>query len=560
MTINSKQLKLILGAIVSIAFALRIVGLSVSPPSLNWDEVSHGYNAYSILNTGHDEWGKPFPLIFRAYGDYKLPLYVYLTSLSEALFGLNIYSVRLVSVLAGTLSVLFTYLLTKELFRKVNKNYELIALVAAGFLAIEPWSLFLSRGAFEANLAQMFIIAGFYFILKHKKRSAIYQFIGLILLGLSVWTYNSARIFVPLLLVSFLLLFNKSKLRKPVKYKILLLPIVIFFVPMFIQLIKPAGQARFNWVSFVNDSYINNIITARNNSQLSPLLTRLAYNRYTYFLPQFTRNYMSHFSPEFLFIKGGSHYQFGVPGTGLIYPIQIIFIILGLVYLLNKHNKYSIFIFSWILLAPIASSLTVDTPHALRFIVILPIPMVLAALGLVTFVGYIQNKVYKTIIVISYIIVLCYLFISFEKKLFIDYPKAYSWSFQYGEEQMVNYLKTKYSSYDYILVSKEYGEPHEFVLFYWPWDPEQYYNDSNLIRFHQSNWYWVDGFDKFYFVNSWDIPSEGSQFILESSKHVDCSKKKCLLVIGNKSEKADWIKVNTIDFLDNNPAFRFYEN
>src|SRR3989344_4858708 len=112
--INNKKYILI-GLILVIAFFLRIFNVVYDPPSLNWDEVSIGYNAFSVLKTSKDEWGKVFPTIFRAYGDYKLPLYVYLTVPSISLFGLNTFSVRLVSVVAGTISVLFTYLLVKEL-------------------------------------------------------------------------------------------------------------------------------------------------------------------------------------------------------------------------------------------------------------------------------------------------------------------------------------------------------------------------------------------------------------------------------------------------------------
>ena len=88
----------ILFLIVVLAFVLRFVQLDSLPPSLNWDEVSHGYNAYSILKTGKDEWGKFLPIIFRAYGDYKLPLYIYITAFSEFIFGLNEFAVRLPSV------------------------------------------------------------------------------------------------------------------------------------------------------------------------------------------------------------------------------------------------------------------------------------------------------------------------------------------------------------------------------------------------------------------------------------------------------------------------------
>ena len=107
-----------------LGFILRFTGLDQNPPSLNWDEVSHGYNAFSILKTGKDEWGVTFPLIFRAFGDYKLPLYIYLTTVPVALFGLNAISVRLISVLAGTLAIPGIYLLTRQLFPKVALNFK----------------------------------------------------------------------------------------------------------------------------------------------------------------------------------------------------------------------------------------------------------------------------------------------------------------------------------------------------------------------------------------------------------------------------------------------------
>ena len=101
-----------------IAFVLRISNVDSLPPALNWDEVSHGYNAWSILKTAKDEWGKLFPIIFKAYGDFKLPVYIYVTALFEFVFGLNSWAVRLPSVLAGVGTVFFTYYLVRELFEK----------------------------------------------------------------------------------------------------------------------------------------------------------------------------------------------------------------------------------------------------------------------------------------------------------------------------------------------------------------------------------------------------------------------------------------------------------
>src|SRR3989304_2614837 len=146
--------------IVFLAFFLRIYRVWDVPPGLSWDEVSIGYNAYSILLTGRDEHQRLMPLdTFVAYGDYKPPLPIYLTVVSVALFGLNELAVRLPSVLAGSLAVLFTYLLVFELFSG-NKRASVYAHISALLLAISPWHWTLSRAGFEANIATLFLIIG----------------------------------------------------------------------------------------------------------------------------------------------------------------------------------------------------------------------------------------------------------------------------------------------------------------------------------------------------------------------------------------------------------------
>jgi hypothetical protein len=137
----------------------------------------------------------------------------------------------------------------------------------------------------------------------------------------------------------------------------------------------------------------------------------------------------------------------------------------------------------------------------------------------------------------------------------------YSWSWQYGYKEVVEYIKDVYQDYDKIIITKKYGEPHEFILFLWPWDPGAYQNDPNLVRFDQTNWYWVDRFDKFYFVNDWDIPKESDEnFILESGEEFDCKNSRCLLVTSPSNYQKDWQLLKTIYFLDGKPAFEIMEN
>src|SRR3989344_3166952 len=206
--------------IVALGLFLRLVWLSDFPPSLNWDEASLGYNAYSLLKTGHDEWGVAFPAIFRAFGDYKLPGYVYLAVPAVKLFGLTVPGVRLPSALAGTMLIFVTYLLARAFFSDTR-----ISLLASFLVAVEPWTWFLSRVALEANLAALLIALGLLFILRRQTVWAVF------FLGLSVWTYNSARLFVPLFLISFWLI-RRPRLF-PIHYSLLLLTISATSLPTF---------------------------------------------------------------------------------------------------------------------------------------------------------------------------------------------------------------------------------------------------------------------------------------------------------------------------------------
>ena len=576
--INFLNKNYILVIIVLFAAGLRFVKIAQIPPSLNWDEVSHGYNAYSILKSGRDEWDKSFPIIFKAYGDYKLPVYIYITVISEFLFGLNAFAVRLPSVLAGIGTVIFTYLFVKELFvyrgntlTNTQNDAERVALLSSLLAAVEPWSLFLSRGAFEANLALFFIVAGVYFFFR-SFRSSNFLLLTSFLFGLSVWTYNSARIFVPLLIVTLVLLFKKELLgvfkenRQLTSYILLLTS--LFFLTMFYQLLNPIGQARYGRVAIIDDGAIAQIIEARQNSSFGPLLTRLIYNRPTYFTQRFIENWGSHFTCSFLFFRGGSHYQFSVPGHGLLYLVNLPFFFSGLLILLKrvlKRDKASFFLLSWLILAPVPSSLTREAPHVLRSIVMLPIPMVLSAVGLVAVVNWLNKiRIFKNKYKILYLIYFVFLAGFVENYLniyFNDYKRIFSWSWQYGYRQVVDYIKLDYDKYDKIIVTKKYGEPHEFLLFFLSWDPGEYRNDPNLIRFNQSNWFWVDRFDKFYFVNDWNVPKEEWQsFKLESGTSFNCIGQKCLLITSPENSPKTWSKLKTVYFLDGKVAFDLYEN
>ncbi len=503
-----------------VSLCLHLYQIQKYPPSLNWDEISHGYNAYSILKTGQDEWGTSLPSIFRAYGDYKLPLYIYLTVPSVALLGLNPLSIRLVSIIAGALIPVFVYLISLHFFssKSTRSKTKLLAFLAALVTALSPWSIFLSRIALEANLFIFLFIVSIYFLIKSKPAlsSLIYAF-GLI-------TYNSSRVLLPFYLILLAVHLFRSKYKLKANW-FRFLPFLAIIILVSFQTISQSGQARYQWVSLLDQGAINRI------NQLRQTYPRILVNKVTYFAFTATKNYLAHFNPKFLFLNGGSHYQFNIPNYPLISPLLLPIFIIGLFYL----PKYPI-IFFLLLITPIPSAITRDAPHTLRSGPFLLTANLVIALGL-----HQLSKVNPKAIYLFVFIALFTSQISFWPQ-YRRYATNYSNSWQYGYKQAVNYAKQNYSHYDQIYFSKYYGEPHEFILFYWPWDPASYQDDPSKVWDYHANWYWVDAFDKFKFINDWQIKDQ----VIPSNS---------LLITSPGNFPTGGHHLHTINFLDSTPAF-----
>ena len=582
--INPKLLLILFAAVV-----LRFVLLDEAPPSLNWDETSHGYNAYSILTTGKDEWGEDLPLIFRAFGDYKLPVYIYLTSLSVFAFGLNELAVRMPSIVAGVMHVAGAYFLALELFgylgRELKRKKGLVfdvfvkygrntALLTALLVAVGPWDIFLSRWAFEANVGQALLVWGAYFFLKGLKDVKFFV-PSSFLLGLSVWTYNSQRVFAPLLVAFLVVLFlkgkkdffSKARFSKGRVYLALsAFFVAVFFLPMFFQLFSSEGMARYSKVSIIDEGAISRINELRGQKDLPGGLGRLFYNKGTFFAFISAGNFISYLDPSFWFLRGGSQYQYNVVGSGLYYPASLPFFLLGLglfLYCMRGRSKAAGLVVFWVFASLIPASITRDGGYALRVVTVLPMVNLLTAAGACLFFVWLSKRSWTLLLPakVALLVVLLFSLEGYMSHYVEDYSKDYSWSWQWGHRQMVEFVKARYDSYDKIIITKKYGEPHIFLLFYWPWEPGKYREDGNLIRYEQTGWWWVDRFDKFYFVNDWEIPLESdNDFVLESGLRFDCEREKCLLVTSPGTYQNDYRLLESIYFLDGTRAFDMVDN
>ena len=186
--LKGKKLLLLIVLFV-ISFSLRLYKLESVPSGAHPDEASWGYNAYSILKTGKDEHGASYPLIFKAFGDQKLPAYIYSLVPSVKAFGLNNFAVRFPSVLAGSILVALTFVLLMELGFTIP-----ISFLGALIGATSPWLISLSRlFGYDSNLALLFFVLGIFFTLRAVKSKKMFPIVlSGIFFGLTWYSYVSS--------------------------------------------------------------------------------------------------------------------------------------------------------------------------------------------------------------------------------------------------------------------------------------------------------------------------------------------------------------------------------
>ena len=390
--INQRTLIIIL----LLAAFLRLYKLD-NYPAFNADEAAIGYNAYSLLETGKDEHGNPWPIHFQSFNDYKPGLYVYLVMPFVKIIGLNEWSVRFPNALLGIASVYLIYLLVREMVNGqwlmvkkksiindqslaiedldskqsylLTTNHQLLALIASFLLAISPWHLHFSRGGWEVNTATFFIMLGVYFFLKYiSKKRFLFIVSCLLFLVLSMYSYHSARIISPLLFFGLLTLFWKEINLKIKQLMILGLIGFLFSAPLIVDLTKSDIVSRAAGVGLFADT---GPIERTNEQRMehAGVVSRIFHNKATNYGLTFLKNWGEHYHGLFLFVSGDEIQRNRVPETGQMYLFEIITVILGLCVLFSRiiqNSKFIILILYWLLIAPIPASMTFQSPHSLR--------------------------------------------------------------------------------------------------------------------------------------------------------------------------------------------------
>lgn len=480
--IIKKRILLLFLSIFIIGSILRLWQLGATPLSLTWDEVALGYNAYSIFETGKDEFGKPFPVVMRSFDDYKPAFYTYLIIPTYKIFGLNEFSVRFPSAVIGILTLVSVYYLIKKLFKR-----EDIALLTMFLMAISPWHIQFSRVGFESNVGLgLNIFAATFFLYGLRRYWMI--ILAALFAGLSVHTYQSDRVFTPLFVLGMAIIFLKPLLQVPKKYiitavlvgLIVVAPLVIYILSDSNALLRAKGTSVFsdNTVLLKDNAKRNEF-----NIEIGNELGKVLDNRRVVYFKSVVEGYLSHFSPNWLL--RGDLARHHAPEMGLIYIWEFPFILIGIYILLfskfDIRTKY--FIFFWFLLAPLPASITTGVPHAVRTLNFLPTWQVFTVLGLISAYGAVSSIRYsvfsiklKHLIFMFSILFFVFNFLYYLNQYFVQQNYFHARDWLYGHKEVIQeVLKREQNFQKVVFTNKEpFDRSNMYFLFYSMYSPAKY--------------------------------------------------------------------------------------
>ncbi len=536
--------------IISLALFLRFVKLTENPVGLTLDETGIGYDAYSILKTGHDEYGQFMPLAFRSIDDYKPPVLIYLMVPSIAVFGLNEWGVRFPVAAISVLTVFVVYFLVKKLTKDIR-----IALFATFLMAISPWHIHFSRAAYEAVVALFFLIFGGWLFFKSLEEKGRFLWLSAISFILSMYSYHTERVFVPIFLIGIGFL-CRQKLWQLKKQAITAILVgLIFAIPLIGIMVSPTMNIRAATAFITKDLFLMRQMHP-SGSDVS-FVTRVLDNNPLVISQYWAKRYLNYLDPTFLFFNGHLLTIKDSPqGMGLLYFFELPLLIIGLWRLLLKPSLARGVLIFWFLLAPLVPSLTIDEQHPLRTMVILPVPQIISAFGFFVIWEWLSRKrsLFKKLavsVVGLLIIINVFYFLDF---YWVHLPIQRSEDFADGFKEKTLYAIQNQDKYQEIVIDSVHGTtdnqiwgvPYLYFLFYGKYDPHTYQTETKRSGGNTQDLY---GFGKYTFTHI-DWPKETSP----SGKLYIAS------VRNSIKEDNDKLKILKTIYLKNGlPAFRIIE-
>lgn len=474
--------------IIFAAAFFRFFGLGNVPAGLTWDEAAIGYNGYAIISTRRDEWLEKLPISFQSFGDYKSPLAIYVTGIFTYVFGLTPFVVRLPFAIAGVITIGAFYYICLQLYQGFA-NKKLYSLVSVFLLALSPWHIHFTRVGFESGMALAIFSVALALFLNflskiHTKPSFFsHSSLGVLATTLFVatlYTYHSAKIVVPLLVISTTVLFIPVKkiLEQWQRFVVLVATALLLSWPLLMDTLYGPGATRAGVLLFSEQLSVSAYITS------------------------IASNYILHLSPQFLLQGATDSLRHGTGVWGVLLATTYLLAISGLIGCIREsvhkrsswYTKIGVWSILVILVGLLPAVLTREVPHANRALFALPGFIVLATLGLrflldqVTQVPQLQLYYARQSLFGSLALLHVVLFLAFWQYYLEVYPTKNSQAFQEGYIEAFTLAKAYEKGeggkqeVEKIIFSDEYQQPYIYALFVRRTNPI-WYRGGSLVKY-----------------------------------------------------------------------------
>lgn len=462
----------LISVIACFALLLYTHKLGSVPAGFYIDEALPGYNSYSLLRTGLDEYGKSWPVTFRSIGTYPPPLYTYLTIPSVAFFDLNVFSVRLPAAIIGALSVIVFYLIVKSLNLTKSKTTPLLGSL---LFAISPWNLLYSRIGFEVGLGFLLFSLGVFFCWKSLNNIKLI-IPGFFFLSLSTYAAYSERFLTPLFIMLFLILYKKF-LEGKVKYPTLGL-LTASIVQIFHLTIFTTPAFLFKSGLF----YANDVRSqAEKVSHFIPYFISIVLA----FAREFLAKYITYYSPRSLFFLPDPDIQRSLPELSVFYPWMVIPYFVGIFSLVKAKQNHKKFIILLILITPLPAALTSDPFATHRALPLLLPLMLIITLGIDKLIQGTRLKL------LFFLLLICFSLIPVWRSYFVLLPKERAKIWGYGFEQLANVIQ-KNPDEHFIIDQTRIKPAYAELAFFLKYPPEKFQKevDQSIKNNYYTNIQW----------------------------------------------------------------------
>lgn len=333
----------------TIAFIVRIYWLDKIPPGISGDELAYISTAQSILQNRTKLLGtwNPFTIFSFHYPQgqmqAELPYFLHIPALF--IFKNPLFAARITNVIFSVISIYLIYEITNFFFN------PLLGIIAAYMTAINPWTIFMARSAYETPSTVFFFLLLLFIILKGKNRKILYAIpVGF----LAFYSYIGTKIIlIPFAFISMLYtLWGKNKdtfkHQTPI-YIIVISSFLVLSAFFYISIHTNQDGSRLNEFFLpTNETVINLVNNWRLTSIDNPFGTFII-NKYTLYFRLIINKFFNIFSTSYLFLSGDE--IFALYRHGLFYYLDFIFMLLGIAYIYKSNKKTLFLLFGLILIA-----------------------------------------------------------------------------------------------------------------------------------------------------------------------------------------------------------------